>query len=562
MRSLFYPLAALLALLLSLCCHPSDNPTQDASQTAAGESGITYQLLVYSFADGIKNDKIGDIQGIIDHLDYIEALGAGAIWLSPIHPCSSYHGYDVTTSSASLSAGHIGYDEVNAKFGNDGDIYLLCQAAHKKGIKIYLDYVLNHTSSQHPWFLNAKQSASSPYRDYYIFSDSPQADISAGKIPMIAREGAGGYDAGQWYATGVGSTKYHSHFWTGSFADINYGAAAKCEQSAPFKAVCKAAEHWIDLGVDGFRLDAVRHIYHHATTDENPVFLKKFYDYCNDYYKTSGHAGEFYMVGENWTNAGEVAPYYKGLPALFDFQFYWDLRDAIKAGVGSAFPKKVLDNQALYASKADAWKPIDATKLSNHDENRTGSDLDKDVAKMKLAACVLLTSSGEPYVYQGEELGYWGIKDNRGDEYVRTPINWKADGSQQAAASLGSKVEREVLDAAHSVENQEKDENSILNVYRRFGAARKQYASLGKDGAMSQHPVFGSSSKIPAVAAWYRSSGSEKMLVLHNFSATTVSLTLDQDNISELVVSNGSVLAMPKFNAVELGAYASAVFKQ
>ncbi|MBQ4183694.1 MAG: alpha-amylase, partial [Bacteroidales bacterium] len=200
MRSIFYPLAALLALLLSLCCHPSDNPTQDASQTAAGESGITYQLLVYSFADGIKNDKVGDIQGIIDHLDYIEALGAGAIWLSPIHPCSSYHGYDVTTTSASLSAGHIGYDEVNAKFGNDGDIYLLCQAAHKKGIKIYLDYVLNHTSSQHPWFLNAKQSASSTYRDYYIFSDNPVSDISSGKIPMIAREGAAGYDAGQWYA--------------------------------------------------------------------------------------------------------------------------------------------------------------------------------------------------------------------------------------------------------------------------------------------------------------------------------------------------------------------------
>ena len=554
-------LIAAIVMLSSMTCTPNDKPGKGGKDEAAGEGGITYQLLVYSFADGIKNDKVGDIQGIIDHLDYIEALGASAIWLSPIHPCSSYHGYDVTTYN--LAAGHIGYDEVNATFGNDGDLYLLIQAAHKKGIKIYLDYVLNHTSSQHPWFLNAKQSATATYRDYYIFSDTPQADIAAGKIPMIAKEGSSGYDSGQWYATGVGSTKYHSHFWTGAFADLNYGAAATCEQSEPFKAVCKAAEHWIDLGVDGFRLDAVRHIYHHATNDENPTFLKKFYDYCNNYYKNSGHEGEFYMVGENWTNANEVAPYYKGLPALFDFTFWWNLRDAINAGSGYGFPKKVLDNQAMYASNTSlSWKPIDATKLSNHDEQRTGSDFNKSVEKMKLAACVLLTAAGEPYVYQGEELGYWGVKEGRGDEYVRAPINWKADGSQQAKASLGSKIEPGMLDADHSVENQEKDENSILNVYRRFGKLRNQYASLGKNGAMSQHPVFGSSSTVPAVAAWYRTSGDEKMLVLHNFSATAVSLTLENDNLSNLVGSNGAVLAMPKYNAVELGAYASAVFKQ
>ena len=552
-RYLLYILSALsaAALLLSACeKHPSGEKTDPA---ATGEGGITYQLLIYSFADGWKNDRYGDLQGIIDHLDYIEALGATAIWLSPIHPCSSYHGYDVTD-----------YAAVNARFGNDGDLYLLLDAAHKKGIKIYLDYVLNHSSSQHPWFLDAKKSASSTYRDYYIFSDNPASDIAAGKIPMIAKEGSNGYDSGQWYATGVGSTKYHSHFWTGAFADLNYGPVETCETSEAFLAVFEAAKHWIDLGVDGFRLDAVRHIYHHATTSENPTFLKKFYTACNDYYHSKGRTGNFYMVGENFEGVNYVAPYYAGLPALFDFQYWWNLRTAINNGTGSGFAKQVLDNQARYAQYAEGtgWKAIDATKLSNHDEQRAGSDFNKDLDKMKLAACVLLTTSGEPYIYQGEELGYWGIKEGRGDEYVRAPINWLADGSKQATGALGSKIEPGMLDAAHSVENQEKDENSILNVYRRFGKLRNQYASLGKNGAMSQHPVFGSGSAIPAVAAWYRTSGKEKMLVLHNFSASPVSLTLDNDNLSNLVGSNGAVLAMPKYNAVELGAYASAVFKQ
>ena len=559
-RYLLYIISALsaAALLLSACeKHPSGEKTDPV---AAGEGGITYQLLIYSFADGWKNDRYGDLQGIIDHLDYIEALGATAIWLSPIHPCSSYHGYDVTTSTSSLSAGHIGYDEVNAKFGNDGDLYLLLDAAHKKGIKIYLDYVLNHTSSQHPWFLNAKQSASSTYRDYYIFSDSPQADIAAGKIPMIAKEGSNGYDSNQWYATGVGSTKYHSHFWTGAFADLNYGPAETCETSEAFLAVVGAAKHWIDLGVDGFRLDAVRHIYHHATSSENPTFLKKFYTACNDYYHSKGRTGDFYMVGENFEGINYVAPYYAGLPALFDFQYWWNLRTAINNGTGSGFAKQVLDNQARYAQYAEGtgWNAIDATKLSNHDEQRVGSDFNKDLDKMKLAACVLLTTSGEPYIYQGEELGYWGVKEGRGDEYVRAPINWLADGSKQATGALGSKIEPGMLDAAHSVENQAKDETSILNVYRKFGTLRNTWKSLGKNGSM----VIREGIANPAVAAWYRISGSEKMLVLHNFSSSTVSLTLEEDSLDNMLVSNGAVTPIPKYKVVDLGPYSSAVFKQ
>ena len=151
---------------------------------------ITYQLLVYSFADS-DGDGIGDFQGIIDKLDYLDSLGATALWLSPIHPAASYHGYDVKD-----------YADVNPDYGTLEDFRALVSAAHEHDIKIYIDYVLNHSSKDHPWFLEAKENADSPYRDFYIFSDNPRADIEAGLIPMINTEGSNGYDASQWYVAG------------------------------------------------------------------------------------------------------------------------------------------------------------------------------------------------------------------------------------------------------------------------------------------------------------------------------------------------------------------------
>ena len=154
---------------------------------------ISYQLLVYSFADG-DGDKVGDLQGLIRKLDYIDALGVSAVWLSPIHPAASYHGYDV-----------LDYAAVNPDFGTDADLQAFIDAAHARGIRVYLDYVLNHTAKDHPWFRSAIASEDSPYRDYYVFSEDPQADIAAGRIAQIATEGASGYDSGQWFSTDTGS---------------------------------------------------------------------------------------------------------------------------------------------------------------------------------------------------------------------------------------------------------------------------------------------------------------------------------------------------------------------
>ena len=626
---------------------------------------ISYQVLVYSFADG-DGDTKGDLKGLTERLDYLDEMGVSAVWLSPIHPSSSYHGYDV-----------LDYEAVNPTFGTDADLQAFIDAAHARGIRVYLDYVLNHTGKEHPWFRDAVSSEQSPYRDYYVFSKDPQGDIAAGRIDQIATEGAAGYDAGQWFSTDSnagatgrfrfeldwsnaaaptvtvtettdapdaentdtsaggkylyygdqqmarfyteddthyhltldfdsdwgflirtsttswdGGTKfgapnsqtilelgvpftltsastaaniqfslptmYHSHFWTAAFADLNYGKASEADASAAFKAVTEAADKWVEMGVDGFRLDAVKHIYHNAYNDENPTFLKKFYDRMNESYHARGGEGDFYMVGEMLDDAANVAPYYKGLPALFEFSFWYRLRWALQNGIGRYFVKDILEYQPAYRQyRADY---IEATKLSNHDEDRAASELGRVEGRLRVACAVLLTAQGEPYIYQGEELGYWGTKSN-GDEYVRTPILWDRAGRELASGSLSGKVDRQMLTESISVEAQAEEENSLLNLYRTFARLRNTYPALA-EGAMTKHPVYNENNADgEAVAVWYREKEGERMFVAHNFGDKALTLTLD-DALGKAVGLSGEATIKRDGGStlLTLGAYSSVVF--
>ena len=651
-RFLTIALATILVCLTS--CKKIDKPEKPIIDPVVTEvpSDITYQLLVYSFADS-DGDGIGDFKGIESKLEYLNSLGVGALWLSPIHPASSYHGYDVTD-----------YTTVNPEYGTEADFKHLIDAAHSQHIKIYIDYVLNHTSKDHPWFLDAKNNESSSHKDWYIFSRDPQSDVKAGRIPMIEKTG---YSSGEWTSCASGSTgpqkvrftleldangkpktitadkvdviqnsgsrnsgiwlyygdgqmaefysdltlsleldtewgvlvrtstdsswpsgtKYgaaegsqemswgsklsiypssssndpkdillpgmdvnYFHSFFGSWMpDINYGPAATCEQSEPFKALTRAADKWIDMGVDGFRLDAIKHIYHNARSDENPTFLKKFYDHCNATYHAAGHTDDIYMVGEHFSEAGEVAPYYKGLPAFFEFCFWWRLSDAINNGRGSDFVGQIQSYQKLYAQYRTDY--IEATKLSNHDEDRAAEVLGRSADKAKLAAAVLLSCSGHPYIYQGEELGYWGNKSG-GDEYVRGPIRWTIGG---ALASAKVRYDSAMMTDELSVEAENEKENSVLTVYRNFAAARRHYPAL-------TYGILGYCSEVAGVqnvAAWYRITDSQKMLVVHNFSAGSANLNFKSEP-GTLVCSNGTVSA--NGTKVTLGAYSSAIFLQ
>ncbi|MCD8209146.1 MAG: alpha-amylase [Bacteroidales bacterium] len=681
MKRIVYLLAAIIVVM---ACKDERPKYQDNSSTFEGtdvvaspkawdgtkRAAITYQALVYSFADGAGNDKIGDFNGLTSKLDYLDEMGVGAIWLSPIHPSTSYHGYDV-----------LDYSAVNPDFGTDADFQNLVNEASKRDIKIYIDYVLNHSSSSHPWFLDAVENGEdSEYWDYYAFSSDPEADIKAGNIPQIATEGSSGYDSGQWFATGSGTgaegvykfvlnwsaskptvtvteasaeeiddentstasggkylyfgedeclrfyetgtnlyeltvdfssswgflirtsttswsagTKYgapdnktiielgvpfelsvstssfdpsdirfaeplmyHSHFWTATFADFNYGAADSAEQSGAFTSLTEAGDKWVGMGIGGMRLDAVKHIYHNATSGENPTFLAKFYDRMNSSYKAAGGAGDFYMVGEVLDEYNLVAPYYAGLPALFEFSFWYRLSWALGAETGRYFASDIMGYQSSYAGYRQDY--IEATKLSNHDENRTGSDLGKDLNKMKLAAAALLTAGGEPYVYQGEELGYWGTTSG-GDEYVRTPIMWDKSGNDVADGYLGGKVDYSMLTSSISVEAQEADESSILNVYRTFGKLRNTYPALA-EGKMEAHPIYNeNNSDYNTMAVWYMVSGAERALVVHNFGSGSKTLEFDDDLSKPIgLLGSAKMSSDGATNKLNISAYSSVVF--
>ncbi len=659
MRRFLILFAAAAALTCAMACDPDKNKVRpdDGQEQGQGQgqeqetsdeklSGITYQLNVYSFADS-DGDGWGDLNGITQHLDYLDELGATALWLSPIQTSSSYHGYNV-----------LDYNSIDPKLGTEADFKNLIDKAAEKDIDIYMDYVLNH-SGRGEWFQSAISSESSPYRSFYVLSESWADDVAAGKIDNYA--GAKNPGMGSWHTANGGDLGYKGrlHFkldwnkktitvtestaaaqspnasankwlWIGSaglvglyetssgiheitidvdtdwgflvrssstswdggtkwggsgksitfgqpyainnstaaditfggssiwyFAsfdqsmpDLNYGPYDKAAQSDAFKALAASADKWINLGVNGLRLDAVIWIYQDQVK-ANVAFLKEWYKHCNATYKARGGEGEMFMVGEAWKNsAAETAPYFQGLPSNFDFPYWWTLKDCINKGKGNEFAKIVVSFRDLYRAQNPDF--IDAIKLSNHDEDRAGNDLGRNAAKEKLAGAVLLTSPGKPFIYQGEELGYWGTKSG-GDEYVRAPIKWTRTGAVPTK-SLSGKVDNSMLTADISVEAQSASEASVLSVYRKFASARNRYKALAK-GEIKEVPTNSN-----GIGMWTMSYDGQTVLVVHNFSPSTASTPVNGYKLTDMIVSNGT--CNTNVGSLTIGGYSSAVFLQ
>ena len=659
MKKSLYLLVSFAALWLFAACQPDPQPTPDnfaLPSYAAGEKqgNITYQLLIYSFADS-DGDGIGDFNGIKQHLDYLDGLGASAIWLSPAHPADAYHGYGVTD-----------YYAINRKYGTEQDFKSLIDAAHKKGIKIYMDYVLNHSGKGHPWFKEALANESSPYRNYYFICDNPSSDYR--NYPMLSGYS---YNSGDWHtsvsgaprmtitettdATVAGSGPWNLWTWApgkdgkevklvdkgdGSFyavmdisgktgllvrktsgwdfkfggdgaettltagtpfelvsnggdmyfegsgrykieltnlttktvsfmgafgdwmPDFNYGDISQAENTQVFKDLAASVDKWIELGIDGLRLDAVKHICGGMNSFNNTAnvnFLRKWYDRCNAKFREKNNT-DFYMVGEVWMDAGSVAPYYGGIPACFEFDFWERLKWVMSNGIGRYLAKDLIGYRNQY--KAVSPKAIPATILTNHDETRAATVLNKDLAKLKQSAAILLTAEGEPYIYQGEELGYWGKDHDDGgeDELVRTPIVWDK-AARAASKDLDGKIDLSLLTDEISVNNQTKDPESLLRTYVEWTRARNTCKALAT-GVMSAHSTYNdSNSSANPIAAWYMTaSDGSKALVLHNVGSAEMELQLPGDKLSDKVVSLGKVSVSGE--TVKLGANSSVVFKQ
>ena len=259
------------------------------------------------------------------------------------------------------------------------------------------------------------------------------------------------------------------------------------------------------------------------------------------------------MVGEVLSGESVCKPFYAGLPAIFEFDFWWGLKNTLNSESSNGFVGGLCDRYYRHQEvRSDA---ISTPKLSNHDEERTATSLGNYGPKKRLAAAILLTSTGRPFIYQGEELGYWGTQES-GDEYVRTPILWTTDLSSAATKGVFDKIDWNMLTPGISVESQASDKESLLTLYRRFAYARNTNAAMA-DGA----PEYDQKTT-DSVLSWYMhaNDGSGKVcLVMHNI--TRYSQTVERwegENLSKILAASDPVSVSGQM--VTLPPYCSVVF--
>ena len=437
-----------------------------------------YEVFVRSFYDS-DGDGIGDLKGLTAKLDYINdgnprserSLGARCVWLMPIMESPSYHGYDATD-----------YYRVARAYGTNEDFKRFVAEAHKRGIRVLIDMVLNHTSNEHPWFQAAMRDTTSPYRNWYRWSATKP-------------DGKGPWGQEVWYKSPARDEYYYAVFWSG-MPDLNY------ETPAVRAEVKKIARFWLkEMNVDGFRLDAVPFLMEdHGKVAGSPGTHALLHEYAS--YVRSVRADAF-TVGEVYDSLGTQLTYY---PDQLDSYFAFELADSIIAAVRTGSARGMLAPllRLQAALPNDRWSPF----LRNHDQPRTRTELGGDMRKARLASFLMLTMPGVPFVYYGEEIGMIGAKP---DERLRTPMQWRtghADGF-----TTGSPWEVLQNDSATTtVEAQEGDSSSVLALNRRMIHLRSRMAALGTGSLV---PATASAD---GAAAYLRRSGDQVVLVMANLT--------------------------------------------
>ncbi|MDY6325026.1 MAG: alpha-amylase family glycosyl hydrolase [Catonella sp.] len=444
----------LLALILSL--------TLTISLSACGgksEADIipddkymnTYEIFVYSFCDS-DGDGIGDLDGVTSKLDYIKNLGFNAIWLTPICPSTTYHKYDVTD-----------YENVDKNFGSLESYDNLIKEAHNKGIKVIDDFVMNHTSSEHPWFKTAVR---------YLKGLSKDEEPDESKCKYInyynfSREKKDGYEqvpGADWY--------YEARFWSG-MPDLNL------DNEEVKKEFADIAKFWIDHGCDGFRMDALTSY----TTDDTNKSVEELADFVKSAKEIKP---DLYIVGEAWTNKDTYAKYYaSGIDSLFDFDFAG--QDGLIAGLArgtkpaKTFAETMQKEEELYKSYSDTF--VNAPFYTNHDMSR-GAGYYTDEDKTKLALGLNFMQTGNAFLYYGEELGMKGSGSK--DENKRGPMYWSADENAVGMCKGPSAMDK--IEQKYPAEDeQEKDDTSIYSYVKKVLKLRNNYPLIarGKTTALS-----------------------------------------------------------------------------
>lgn len=455
---------------------PTATPAPPSETPDWFRNAFLYEIYVRSFADS-DGDGVGDLNGVTQRLDYLQSLGVQVLWLMPIYPSPSVHGYDVTDFRA-----------VNPDYGTLEDLQRLVQAAHERGMRVILDFVPSHLSREHPFFRDAYANPASPYSDWFVWTNAAHTTYAAfGSSPAMPR-----------------------------FNHYNPAVVDYLVQSARF---------WLDLdgdgdttdGVDGFRVDNV--------TFPPPEFLRAFYA------AVKGANPNALLLGEAWVHTPhDLRGFFPTFDALFDFPFYeLFLRDpaapedGLLAGKTSPTLLKVLLQDEAKAYPAD--KGV-VRFLGNHDTDRLATELAGDPAREQLALALLASWPGPVMLYYGEEIGMPGHKGGPPywDAYRRAPMDWYA-----AEAGPGQTTWFHPPDRGNrphdgiSVEEEEADPDSLLNFARQVFGLRAKTPSLAYGG----FAVLPFTADCKGPFAFLRAApGEPPVLVVLNFSRQPAALTL------------------------------------
>lgn len=415
-----------------------------------------YEVFLYSFYDS-NGDGIGDIQGLIDKLDYINDgddktdtdLGCNGIWLMPIMPSVTYHKYDVTD-----------YKNIDAQYGSLEDFEELVTECHNRGIRLIIDLVMNHTSSGHSWFQTAcdyiegldgaePSEAECPYFGYYNFTKEPKGDV--------------------YYQVGDTDWYYEAQFWS-EMPDLNL------ENEAVRGEFDDITSFWMDLGVDGFRLDAAGE-YQTGQTTKNVEILSWF----NSMVKEKSE--DAYIVAEVWQDLDIYAQYYEsGIDSCFDFAFAnadGIIADSLKKTSGynaSSYGNAVCNVQKKLAAYNEDY--IDAPFYTNHDTARSAGYYSGDYSEnmTKISGAMNLFMSGNAFLYYGEELG---MKGSGKDENKRAPMYWSTDKTAEGMCDGPEGMDALKMKYG-SMEEQKDDPDSVYNFYRAVIKLRNAYPEIAR----------------------------------------------------------------------------------
>ena len=484
-----------------------------------------YQIFVGSFSDS-NGDTFGDLRGIINRMDYLNDgdinngndLGVQGIWLSPIFSSPSYHKYDVKD-----------YYKIDWRFGEMKDLEELADLCEERNVKLILDLVLNHTSSQHEWFIQfkearAKGDTENKYYDYYT------CVTEAEKVGGRSYQKIAGVDA------------YYEVNFSGDMPELNFDNPEVKEE------MLNVAKYYIDLGIDGFRFDAVKYIYFGDTKA-----CVEFWEWYMSELKA--YKPDIYCVGECWSGEAEILEYY-GAMNCFNFAMSGAEGQAANAAKGqslTAFVKYI----ESYQDKVQRANPegIPMQFLSNHDQDRIGGAF-ATASNMKMAANLYLLSPGSPFIYYGEEIG---IRGSRGsamtDANRRLAMLW-GDGDK-VGNPIGTtyKTENQITD---TVVSELEDEDSILNHYSKLINVRTRYKAI----ARGDYKAFTTSNK--NIAGFIVEYDGELLFIVHNNSAYEVSIDLstvknlegyDISKLCEYLGENASL----KGTTLKIGGYTSAI---